>query len=157
MDQTPPNTSQWNQALARQAERDDHILDSPQHHQIPHHVRMKRLAPAVPLPLFHAPPSVAGPVQHDDPFNANYAQPPAHPVYQHLPPDLAQRLAALPPLLPVHSRGCGCGHGHGQPPVWNANLPHQNPPVQPMPNPAMPENFPLPNVCSLNSLLITMC
>ena len=132
MDQTPPNTPRQNQALARQAERNNHILDSPQHHRTPHHVRMERLAPAVPPLLIHAPhniPPVAGPVQHDDPFNANYAQPPAHPVYQHLPPDLAQRLAALPPLLPVYGRGCG--HGHGQPPVQNANLPHQNPPVHP--------------------------
>ena len=113
MDQTPPNTPRRNQALARQAEWDDHILDSPQHHRTPHHVRMERMAPAVPPPLFHAPhniPPVAGPVQHDDPFNVNYAQPPVPPVYQHLPPDLAQRLAALPPLIPVHGRGRGRGH-----------------------------------------------
>ena len=111
---------------------------------------MERMVPTVPLPLFHAPhntPPVAGPVQHDDPFDANYAQPPAPPVYQHLPPDLAQRLAALPPLLPVRGRGrgrgqidrgqigrghgCGRGHGQGQPPVWNANPIHPDPPVHP--------------------------
>ena len=132
MDQTPPNTPRQNQALARQAERDDRILDSPQHHRTPHHVRMERMAPAVPPPLFHAPhniPPVAGPVQHDYPFNVNYAQSPAPPVYWHLPPDLAQRLAAHPPLIPVCGRGRGCGCG--QPAVWNANLLHQNPPVHP--------------------------
>ena len=130
MNQIPPNTPRRNQALARQADRNDRILDSPQHHQTPHHVRMERMEPTVPLPLFHAQhntPPIAGPVQHDDPFNANYAQPPAPPVYQHLPPDLAQRLAALPPLLPIH----GHGRGRGQPPVWNENPVHHNQPVHP--------------------------
>jgi len=116
MDQTPPNTPRRNQALARQAERDDRILDSPQHHRTPHHIRTERLAHdhPVPPPIFHAPnniPLVAGPVQHDNPFNANYVPPP---VYQHLPQDLAQRYAALPPLRPVRGRGRGHGRGRGR-------------------------------------------
>ena len=147
MDQTPPNTPQRNQALTRQAERDDRTLDSPQHHRTPHHIRIERLAHAVPPPIFHTPHiPVAGPAQHDNPFNANYAPPP--PVYQHLPQDLAQRYAALPPLRPTRGcgrgRGHGHGHGHGHNPAPEVN-PVQNQPI--VPNPVLPDILPLPNVC----------
>ena len=56
-DQTPPNTPCRNQALAQQAECDDQILDSSQHHRTPHHIRIKRPANdhPVPPPIFHAP------------------------------------------------------------------------------------------------------
>jgi hypothetical protein len=146
MDQTPPNTPRRNQALARQAERDDQTLDSPQ--RTPHHVRMERLEHAVvPPPIFPAPDiSIApGPIQHEDPFNANYA--PLRPIYQHLPQDLAQRYAALPPLRPTRGRGRGRGRGYGNGhipvPAINAalNLPG-------MPN-FIIQNIPLPlNVCT---------
>ena len=140
MDQSPSDTPQRNQALARQAERDDRTLDSPQRHQTSHHIRIERLAHAVPPPIFHAPhiPVATGPAQYDNPFNANYAPP--LPVYQHLPQDLAQRYAALPPLRPTHGHGRGRGRGHVHNPAPEVN-PIQNQPIVPNPVP------PLPNVC----------
>ena len=71
----------------------------------------------VPVP-YDAPVPHLPPPQADDPF----AQPAinAH-QYHHLPADLAQRLAALPPLQPVHGRG----RGRGIPPL---------PPVPPVCN-----------------------
>jgi hypothetical protein len=44
-------------------------------------------------------------------FPINHPPPP--PVYQHLPQDLAQRYAALPPLRPICGRGRGRGGGRG--------------------------------------------
>lgn len=136
MDRTPPNTPRRNQALARQAERDDRTLDSPQRHWTPHHIRLERNANIVPPPppIFydplHIPPAAAGPFQHDDPFIINH--PPLPPVYQHLPQDLAQRYAALPPLRPTRGRGRGRGQ-HPVPPnaieLPQANVIHAAPNV----------------------------
>ena len=60
--------------------------------------------PAPPQPFqLTAPAPLPGPVQHHDPFQINYmpAPGPAPPVYQHLPANLAQAVAQLPPLQPV--------------------------------------------------------
>jgi len=61
---------------------------------------------------------------------------PPLPVYQHLPQDLAQRYAALPPLRFT----CGRGRGHVHNPAPEVN-PIQNQPIVPNPVP------PLSNVC----------
>jgi len=97
MDQDHTNTPQSN---AQRNERAEHALDSPKQRRTP----QVPLLPPLPQP-FQLPtaPSV-GPLQFRDPFQANYA--PA-PVYQHLPAHLAQAVAQLPKLLPVHGRHRG--------------------------------------------------
>ena len=74
---------------AQRNERDQRVLDSPEHHRTPHQVRIERLGASVPPirpPIFmpQAPPIV----------------PPPAPVYSNLPAHLAQQYAALPPLQP---------------------------------------------------------
>ena len=89
MDPNHPGTSESHQAQARQAERDQRILNSP---------TRRRIA----QPLESGSGSGPPPLQ-----------------YRNLPTHLAQQLAALPPLQPslrVHGRGRGRGHGH-QPPA----------------------------------------
>jgi hypothetical protein len=86
-DPTPPTTPERFRNVAQQNERDQRVLDSPEHHRTPHHVRIARLGvsvPPVPPPVFMPPPIVPPPV----------------PVYSHLPAHLAQQYAALPPLNP---------------------------------------------------------
>jgi hypothetical protein len=94
-DNTPPTTPQRVIATAQQAERDQRVLESPEIHRTPHHVRITRLGPLNPPPPFDniIPPAV----------------PPPNPQFPHLPPNLLQQLAALPPLNPVRQRGRGRG------------------------------------------------
>ncbi len=89
---------------ARRNERDARTLNTPERRRIP-------AGPQLDLPpqpfLFPLPAAAAlpvGPVQFNNPFQNNYAPAPA-PVYHHLPINLAQAAANLPPLLPVRGRG----------------------------------------------------
>ena len=102
-DQTPPTTPERVQSSAQQNEREQRVLDSPEHHRTPHQVRMARLGaavPPIPAPVFLPPPVV----------------PPPAPVYRHLPAGLAQDFVALPPLV-QHGRGRGRGRGRGTVPA----------------------------------------
>jgi hypothetical protein len=86
-DPTPPTTPERVRNVAQRNERDQRVLDSPEHHRTPHHVRIARLGvsvPPIPPPVFMPPP---------------IAPPPA-PLYSHLPAHLAEQYAALPPLNP---------------------------------------------------------
>jgi hypothetical protein len=89
---------------ARRNEREGRTLDTPERRRIP---GLQLPAPPQPFELA-VPAPLPGPVQHDDPFQINYvpAPGPAHPVYQHLPANLAQAVAQLPPLQPIR-RGRG--------------------------------------------------
>jgi hypothetical protein len=147
-DQTPPTTPERVRNVAQRSERDQRVLESPEYHRTPHHVRIARLGasvPPVPPPVFMPPPNVPPPAPvygHLPPHLAQQyaALPPLHPrrqasvapapapqlapafvpvpvpapapvmQYQHLPPNLAQQLAALPPLI---QRGRGRGRGRG--------------------------------------------
>ena len=86
--QTPPTTPQRVRSAAQQNERDSRVLESPEHHRTPHHVRMARLSSVPPIP-----PPVFMP-----------AVPPPAPIFRNLPPELAQQYAALPPLYPMRQR-----------------------------------------------------
>lgn len=110
--ETPPNTPQRARAAARQNERDNRDLDSPQHRRTPHHAD----APQIPRLQYNNPPLPQAPlfpgnaIIPDDPF-----APPSAPVhfngqeYQNLPQHLAQQLQNLPALAPV---GRGRGYAH---------------------------------------------
>ena len=114
--ETPPNTPQRARAAARQLERDNRILDSPQRHRTPVPPLLFNNAP-LPLPL----PNIIIP---DDPFGPA-PQVPVHfngQQYQNLPGDLALRLQNLPALPPPPlprgrrpARGGGHGHDHVPP------------------------------------------
>lgn len=83
--QTPQTTPERVRSLAQRNERDQRVLESPEHHRTPHHVRIARLGvfgASIPPPVF---------------MPASTVAPPA-PVYTHLPAHLAQQYAALPPL-----------------------------------------------------------
>ena len=86
-DQTPPTTPERVRSEAQQTERDQRILESPERHRTPHHVRMARsgvsIAP-IPPPVF-VPPTIV-------PLPA--------PIYRNLDTRLAQQYAALPDLYP---------------------------------------------------------
>src|SRR5271168_352284 len=113
--ETPPNTPQRVRAAARQNERNNRTLDSPQHHRTPHQPLHPRIPPLqfnnVPVP--QAPPPPQDAIPPDDPF----AQPaPVHfngHQYHHLPPELAQGLQNLNALPSGRGRGRGRGRGHG--------------------------------------------
>jgi hypothetical protein len=91
-DNTPPSTPERVRAAAQQYERDQRVMDSPEQRRIPH--------PPPPFPM--VPPMV----------------PPPIPQFSHLPANLQQQLAALPPLNPVRGgRGRGRGRGRGAPVV----------------------------------------
>jgi len=87
--------------------------------------------PPQPFALPAALPPPIEPIQFNDPFQNNYAPAPAPaPVYQHLPLNLAQAVANLPPLLPVGRRGRGRPRGRGNYYQNNNWAPVQNlPPV----------------------------
>ena len=122
MDQDPvTNTPRSN---ARRNERDARTLDSPERRRIPPPTFGPVPRLDVSQPAHSLPPFAPGPVQHNDPFQNNYAPAPA--VYQHLPAHLAQRLAQLPPLPAASSRGRGRGHSYGH---GNNNVFHINQPV----------------------------
>ena len=87
-DPTPPTTPEHFRNAAQQNERDQRVLDSPEHHRTPHHVRIARLGVHVPPPVF-MPPAIVPP-----------PPPPPAPIYSHLPAHLAQQYAALPDLYP---------------------------------------------------------
>jgi hypothetical protein len=114
--ETPPNTPQRVRAAARQNERNNRTLDSPQHHRTPHQPVQPHIPPlqfgGIPLPQH--PPLPGNMVIPDDPF-ALPAQVPAavhfngH-QYGHLPQHLAQQLQNLPPVpLPLLHQGQGRG------------------------------------------------
>ena len=84
------------------------------------------LHPPLPLPM-----PAPGPLQHNDPFRNNFA--PALPVYQHLPPHLAQAVAQLPPLPVAPRRGRGHGRGHIQEQNHPANLAQAAAALPPLP------------------------
>src|SRR5882762_3805934 len=86
-EQTPPTTPERVRSEAQQTERDQRVLDSPDRHRTPHHVRLARSGISIHPPAFMPPTAV----------------PPRPPLYQNLPPHLAQQYAALPDLYP--SRG----------------------------------------------------
>ena len=110
-DQTPPNTPQRVRTAARQSERDNRTLDSPEHRRIPDQPIFPQIQPLqfnnIPVPQLLPPPQ--NPIAIDDPFGLPAINPQQ---YQHLPPDIAQRLATLPPLQPVQGRGRGRGRGN---------------------------------------------
>ncbi len=99
---------------ARRNERDARTLDSPERRRTSHHGQI----PQVPIPQpFQIPPPAppAGPLQFNDPFLNNYVPPalspinhtphlPQLPVYQHLPPNLAQGSATTFGPYPRWSR-----------------------------------------------------
>lgn len=94
---------------AQRLERSARVLDSPQTHRSPYQQRALHVEPLrFNVPAVQPPVPAAGAVANNDPFG-NHA-PPA-PVtfngnqYMHLPPDLARRLAAVPPApLPMQRR-----------------------------------------------------
>ena len=96
-DQTPPNTPQRVRTAARQSERDNRTLDSPEHRRIPNQPIHPHIEPLqfnnIPVP--QVPPPPINPIPLDDPFaqpapiNFNGHQ------YHHLPPELAQRVQNL--------------------------------------------------------------
>jgi hypothetical protein len=83
---------------ARRAERDGRTLETPERRRLPQEPPLNLPPQPFPLPP-PAPP--AGPHQFDDPFQNNYVGPSR---YQHLPANLAQSIAQLPPLQPVRRR-----------------------------------------------------
>ena len=92
---------------ARQNERDARTLDTPERRRIPAGPQLDPPPQPFPLPAAAFP---AGPIQFNDPFQNNYAAPPPVPAYHHLPANLAQAVAQLPPLLQP-----GRGRGRGRP------------------------------------------
>ena len=107
MAETPPNTPQRARAAARQNERTNRNMDTPQHRRTP--------GPAPPIaplqfdiPIPPAPPVPANAPIPDDPFAPAPVQ-----QYQHLPQHLAQQLLNLPPLAPAPGRGRVHGQGQG--------------------------------------------
>lgn len=98
---TPPNTPQRARNAARQQERDQRIMNTPQHRRIP-------------APLLNPP--APAPAPFDDPFLVAPAMAPVAlngQVYHNLPPELAAQVAALQrPPSPAH-RGRGRGRGQG--------------------------------------------
>jgi hypothetical protein len=112
--ETPPNTPQRARAAARQNERDNRNLDSPQHRRTPHQANPPQIAPLqYNLPISQPLPLPGNSIIPDDPF----AAPPA-PVQQyqhlpHLPQHLAHQLQNLPALAPGRGRGRGRGNGNG--------------------------------------------
>jgi hypothetical protein len=108
MAETPPNTPQRARAAARQNERTNRNLDSPEHRRTPDHPDHPPIAPLqFNIPIPQPVPFPRNAVIPDDPF----APAPA-PVqqYRHLPQHLAQQLQNLPALAPVRGRGRGRGH-----------------------------------------------
>ena len=112
---------------ARQNKHNTRMLDSPERRRTPHRGQISQVS--IPQPFQIPPPAPpAGPLQFNDSFLNNYVSPPPPPinpmfqppVYQHLPPNLAQALAQLPPLVPIRGsrdRGRGHGRGRGHPPA----------------------------------------
>jgi len=95
---------------ARRNERDARTLDSPERRRIPTGPQLDLPPRPFPLPAAALP---VGPIQFNDPFQNNYAPAPAPaPAYRHLPVNLAQAAANLPPLIPVRGRGCPRGRAN---------------------------------------------
>ncbi len=121
--ETPPNTPQHAQIASQNQERANRVLESPKIRCTPR--------PTIQHPFI--PPLNFGPVNIPIAQNAPIAEDsflppaPAPPQYQHLPPALAQQLAALPPMpAPV------CRGRHRQ---------HQPPPPPPPPPPPLAPNI----------------
>jgi hypothetical protein len=82
-----PTTPERFRSGAQRNERDQRVLESPEHRRIPHHVQIAQSgvsAPPIHPPIF-MPPAIV---------------PPPAPVYQNLPSHLAQQYADLPDLYP---------------------------------------------------------
>ena len=109
--ETPPGTPQRARAAAHQNERDNHNLDSPEHHRIPHHANPPLLIPLLILPIPQHLPLPENMAILDDPFGP---PPPPAQQYQHLPQHLAEQLQNLPALAPAPGRGRGAGRGRGR-------------------------------------------
>jgi hypothetical protein len=94
--ETPPNTPQRARSAARQNERENRNLDSPEHRRTPHHSGPAQIPP-LQLPIPPAPPVPGNATVPDDPFG-----PPPAPIqfdgrqYRHLPQHLAQQIQNLP-------------------------------------------------------------
>ena len=132
-DPTPPTTPERFRNAAQQNERDQRVLDSPEHHRTPHHVQIAQLGASVPPPVFMPPAIVPPPPPPPPPpiyshlpahLAQQYLYPSVAPVlapafvpaparYSHLPADLAQCVAALPPLM-EHGRGRGRGRSRSR-------------------------------------------
>ena len=89
--QISPTTPERVRNVAQRNERGQRVLESPEYHRPPHHVRIAQLGTSVP-PI----PPIA---------------PPPAPIFRHFPENLAQQYAALPPFprQPVRGRGRGRG------------------------------------------------
>ena len=148
-DQTPLTTPERVRSEAQQTERDQRVLESPERHRTPHHIRIARSSvsvPPIPPPVFmplsivpppapiynnlpahlaqqyaalpdlylgrqaSVPPPQLAPAFVHVPAPEAPAPAPAPAQYPNLPADLAQQLAALPPLI-EHGRGRGRGRG----------------------------------------------
>lgn len=107
--ETPPNTPQRAQAAARQNERDNRNIDSPELRRIPHNAGPPPHIPPINLPIPHPLPIPENLMIPDDPFGP----PPPVQQYQHLPQHLAEQLQQLPALAPAPGRGRGRGRGRG--------------------------------------------
>jgi hypothetical protein len=103
--ETPPNTPQRMRIAAQTLERNSRVLGSPPTRHTPHQPRIPQIEPlqfAVP----HPPPvpaiAAAVHIVNDDPFGVRNPVPPVVNFnghnYANLPANLAQQLAALPPL-----------------------------------------------------------
>jgi hypothetical protein len=136
--ETPPNTPQRARIAAQRSERDNRMMDSPEHHRAPHAMRSPgHIAPInLGLPV-HAPnlapgnnPFLAPPAPLPAPVTAPVFAPAPAPAlgpapalapavyngqqYNHLPAALAQLLAGIPPMPQENNRGRGCGRGRGR-------------------------------------------
>ena len=147
-DQTPPTTPERVRSEAQQAERDQRVLESPDRHRTPHHVRMARsgvsIAP-IPPPVFVPPTIVPPPAPIYSNLDSRLAQqyaalPDLYPRRQPIAPvptsnisDLAQQYAALPPLIYPRGR---------QPSIAPVPAPQLAPAFVPAPAPAWFSNIP---------------
>ena len=62
-DQTPPTTPEHVQSEAQQIERDQRVMESPEHHRTPHHIWMARSGVSIPpiAPPVFVPPTIVPP------------------------------------------------------------------------------------------------
>ena len=163
-DQTPLTTPERVRNEAQRNERDQRVLDSPEHHRAPYNVRVAQSgvsAPPIPPSIFmpttavpsHAPiynnlpshlaqqyaalpdlytnrqasaaPQLAPafvPAPAPPQLAPAFVPAPAPAQYRNLPANLAERLAALPPLV-EHGRSRGRGRGRGRGNITTAPAP----------------------------------
>ena len=129
--ETPPNTPQRVRIAAQRSERDSRVLDSPEHRRLsePHGSRIP--PPRLNLPNIPAPvPASVFSNNNADPFAAP-GQPTVYngQTYNHLPPDLAARMAAMT-AMPAPARRQRRNFQNLAPPL---------PPIQPVAPPPPPQ------------------